>query len=231
MTWPDAGTYAESLTLGGHTDWRLPTNHELFNVVDHGRSKPAINTDYFTSSEAEYWWSADERVDDNSRAWVVNAGGGIGPHAKDETRSAGGAKAYHVLCVRGPKGPATDLCDNGDGTVTDHTTGLMWERDEAGTMAWESALSYCNSLALGGYEDWRLPNIKELRSINDETLVYPSVSLRQFPNAVPGLYWSSTTLQNHPERAWTVDFQYGLVSYNDKLEMLNLRAVRNAMVP
>lgn len=47
MTWEDAGSYAAALSLGGRSDWRLPSNHELFSVLNHG-GNPALDAAYFT---------------------------------------------------------------------------------------------------------------------------------------------------------------------------------------
>jgi len=58
--------------------------------------------------------------------------------------------------------------DNGDGTITDLNTGLMWQKTpDSGTRSWEDAKEYAQSLSLAGREDWRLPTIKELFSIAD----------------------------------------------------------------
>ncbi|MBU4055376.1 MAG: DUF1566 domain-containing protein, partial [Proteobacteria bacterium] len=62
-----------------------------------------------------------------------------------------------------------ELVDNGDGTVTDTETGLMWQKDEAGAMSWQNALTHCETMDLAGYDDWRLPNRNELQSIVDYT--------------------------------------------------------------
>ena len=100
MTWEQAVAYADSLTLGGASDWRLPFGKELFSLVDESTINPAMNTKYFPASTAEYWWSSDTAVDDTAKVWVTNAGGGIGPHPKTETIRAGGIKRFHVRCVR-----------------------------------------------------------------------------------------------------------------------------------
>ena len=168
MTWEQAAAYADSLTLGGYSDWRLPFSKELFSLMDEGTINPALNTDYFPTSTAEYWWSSDAAVDNATKVWVTNAGGGIGPHPKTETISAGGTKRFHVRCVRDPAATGAtqfsgNLTDNGDGTVTDNHTGLVWQQAESATMTWEQALAYAESLTLGGHSDWRLPNIKELQ--------------------------------------------------------------------
>ena len=113
-----------------------------------------------------------------------------------ETISAGGPKRFHTRCVRStPASVTSSFTANGDGTVTDSTTGLIWQQAEVtSTMTWESALTYCEGLALGSHTDWRLPNIKELRSISDNTRAAPSVNTTYFPGAQAARYWSSTTL-------------------------------------
>ncbi|KUJ94418.1 MULTISPECIES: DUF1566 domain-containing protein [Archaeoglobus] len=66
-----------------------------------------------------------------------------------------------------------EYADNGDGTVTDKATGLMWVKDDSGyCMNWKEALEYVqkmNEQGYLGYSDWRLPNAKELQSIVDYT--------------------------------------------------------------
>jgi len=66
------------------------------------------------------------------------------------------------------QGLAPSYRDNGDGTVTDRATDLMWtQRDSGKPMTWQQALSYAESLTLGGHADWRLPNAKELQYLVD----------------------------------------------------------------
>ena len=237
MTWENAAAYATTLSLGGHDDWRLPTSHEAFGILNQGRLNPAMDTTVFPASAAQYWWTADVRAGDSSRVWVTNAGGGIGPHLKTETISAGGSKRYHVRSVRGGTpssgtSPIHRLVDNSDGTITDQDTGLMWQQAEtASPMTWEAALRYAEGLSLSRYRDWRLPNIKELQSINDETLSKPSLDTRYFTGATASRYWSSTSQCNGVNSAWYVDFQYGLVSYVDKATLLPVRCVRGGFQP
>ena len=106
---------------------------------------------------------------------------------------------------------AVVLVGNGDGTVSDNRTGLTWQQGEPGQMSWGNALSYCVGLTLGGQSDWRLPNVKELRSLVDYTRSGLLINTLLFPNAHASHYWSSTTNAYYPHLAWYVHFSYGLV--------------------
>jgi hypothetical protein len=64
-------------------------------------------------------------------------------------------------------GPQPRYEDNGDGTVTDLNTGLMWQRDPGPKVTWEDAVTGAAGFRLAGYADWRLPTIKELYSLID----------------------------------------------------------------
>ncbi len=228
MTWDNARNYCDGLTLAGKDDWRLPGLHESFSVLNHNTVNPAIAT-AFTRTQAEYWWAAELRSDDATRAWATNAGGGSGPHPKTETVSGGGTKRFHARCVR-DTGAGLSLTtlykDNANGTVTDNRTNLTWQQAETADKIWDEAIAYCEGLSLAGASDWRLPNIKELTSINDESRVRPSLNATAFPNAPSALFWASTTQVNQSARAWTVDFTFGISSQNAKTDRLRVRCVR-----
>lgn len=121
---------------------------------------------------------------------------------------------------------AGDFTDNGDGTVTDGNTGLMWQQGEAGSVKWEDAISYCEGLSLAGYTDWRLPNIKELESITDDSLYNPAIDTNYFPDAHVSSYWSSTTSASNSSDAWYVYFSSGSVGYYSKAGDNYVRCVR-----
>lgn len=120
--------------------------------------------------------------------------------------------------------------DNGNGTVTDTTTGLMWQQDTPDNyMTWKNALSYCENLDLGGYTDWRLPTIKELRSIVDYSRYNPAIDTTVFKDTFASFYWSNTTHSYYTSGAWGVDFYYGYgyAATTSKYDSHYVRAVRS----
>ena len=126
-----------------------------------------------------------------------------------------------------------EMVDNGDGTVTDTRTGLMWQNAEAGIKPWKDALAYCDNLVLAGHSDWRLPNINELQSIDDSIGDNPSIYRTAFPEDTSSLYWSSTTKDDAKDYAFTmfcksgeVYAQFGEVYSSEKNNGQGVRAVR-----
>ena len=228
MTIEGAIIYCSNINLGGYSDWRLPNCHELFSILNHDKVNPATDTAYFAKTLAEYWWSTNRQIDDSTKVWVVNAGGGIGAHPKTETISAGGTKRFHVRAVRNTiNNPSVRFKDNGNGTITDLVSGLIWQNLLGTTKyTWEQGLSYCENLSLAGYSDWRMPNIKELESLNNELLKNPSLDSSFFKNVQLSNYWSSTTTCNQTTKAWSMNSAYGLVSYDDKTVPNNVISVR-----
>jgi len=136
--------------------------------------------------------------------------------------------------------------DNGDGTVNDNQTGLIWLKNANcfGQRTWYNALSDCNSLASGSCGlmdgsnagDWRLPNKRELISITDDGCYDPAVPNttgtgcwspgNPFNNVQTGYYWSSTTVADSSSFAWYVRMNFGVVVYGNKYDLSYLWCVR-----
>lgn len=220
MTIEKAFLYADTLTLAGFSDWRLPSAHESFSILNHQHTNPALDLQFFTSTNAAYWWSSQFQANDPTKVWCTNAGGGIGNHPKTETVSAGGNKKIHARVVRNlwPANPVQNhYSNNADGTLFDSLTGLTWKRQaEPDSLTWEEALSFAESSSFANYLDWRLPNIKEIQSINDESLVNPSFDPILFPGMGIRRIWSSTSLPNQTSKAWYLDTRFGITTYADK---------------
>ncbi len=231
MKYEKALLYADTLTLGGYADWRLPNGHELFSILNHQLSNPATDQAVFEKTGAEYWWSSELQVNDANKVWVTNAGGGIGNHSKSETISAGGTKRFHVRAVRDVETPVIlpqKILDNFDGTVTDLATGLIWNQEiSADSLTWENALVAAETLEYAGSRAWRLPNIKELQSISDAERINPCFYQGIFSNASIGKFWSSTTLPNQITRAWYLDSRFGITTYDQKIRRFKIILVRD----
>ncbi len=115
-------------------------------------------------------------------------------------------------------------------TVTDKSTGLMWQTTEVRPLKWQQALSYCEDLQLAGFDDWRLPTIKELATLVEERLINPAMNTVFFPAARAAAYWTGTTFSGRPGFAWYIRFDNGL-EYNGgyKERRYFVRAVRNIL--
>jgi hypothetical protein len=124
--------------------------------------------------------------------------------------------------------PADDFTVNGDGTVTDNNTGLMWQQeDDDVRRSWNSAETYAETLTLGGHSDWRLPDIDELKSIRDLNQLNPSINSAAFPNTNSSYYWTSyIDHENSPSNAWYVNFHRGYINYLSKTSKFYVRCVR-----
>jgi hypothetical protein len=151
-------------------------------------------------------------------------------------------------------GAALAYVDNGDGTITDLNTGLMWEKlsddgsihDKDATYTWEDAfaskVAALNAgLGFAGYTDWRAPNLKELVSIINYETSSPAISSAFNDACTPGRtiatcsctqvgnYWPSTTRAQSPNRAWGVNLLDGGVTLFFKTDLLHVRAVRGGL--
>ena len=114
------------------------------------------------------------------------------------------------------------------GVVVDTRTGLVWQDDATAastTATWANAITTCENLVLGGYTDWRLPNINELKSIRDMSRSGPAIEAT-FVNTATNNYWSSTSYAADSTFAWYVDFSNGGVYADDKTVSLYVRCVR-----
>jgi len=177
-SWEQAIDYCDSLELAEQDDWRVPSLKELFSISNFSQGWPYLDQTYFDltstdiSKDEQYWSSNDYvgiTVEGGSEAvFGVNYGTG---HIKAYPGTTTGPMGKHVRCVSGDTYGVNEFVDNGDGTITDQATGLMWAQSDSGSgLDWEQALTYAqaqNEAKYLGYSDWRLPNVKELQSIVD----------------------------------------------------------------
>lgn len=250
VSWMAAMTGAATCSVGGYGDWRMPTIKELYSLINFSGAEgwdffslngfiPFIDTNYFGFAYGNV--SAGERVVD-CQDWSSNHG--VSPTINGDESifgvnfADGRIKSYpryspgsntttnYLLYVRYVRGNVSygnnNLADNGDGTVTDLASGLMWSKSDSGTgLNWSNALAYAESSALAGYTDWRLPNAKELQSIVDYTRS-PNTTASAAINSVFNCtqitneagqpdyphYWSSTTHSAPPDSNLTGEGVY-----------------------
>jgi len=233
LTYDEAVAGASAQTTGGYRDWRLPTIKELYSLIDFSGIDPSgyegtdtsglipfIDTDYFDFAYGDT--DAGERIIDSQYAsssmyvdgellFGVNFADGRIKGYGLQMPFGPGEKTFFVTYVRGNTGYGiNNFIDNGDDTITDNATKLMWTQDDSGTgMNWEEALDYAENLEYAGYSDWRLPNAKEVQSIVDYTRspgTTSSAAIDPLFNATSIIneagqtdypcYWSGTTHAN-----------------------------------
>jgi hypothetical protein len=238
LTFAEAQTYPDILnaaSFGDYNDWRLPSIKELYSLMDFRGTDPIIgggtagltpfiDTDYFAfgygneaagerNIDAQFWSSTEYAgtvFNGQQATFGLNlADGRIKGYPSGTSGPMG--KLNYVYFVRGNTEYAiNDFSDNGDGTITDSATGLMWSQDDSGTgMNWKDALAWVqqmNDENYLGYSDWRLPNAKEMQSIVDysrspdttgSAAIDPVFNATQITNeagqADYPFYWTSTT--------------------------------------
>ena len=232
-TFDQAATYTGTVNttgLCGFNDWRMPNIKELLGIADHGKTDPAIDTNYFPNTPNSWFWSGSPLAINSSSAWNVYFGEG---YASNDGRDG----YLRVRLVRG--GQSFDsFADNNDGTVSQTNTGLMWAKCSEGqtgtncagiakTMNWSTALTAANNSNLGGYNDWRLPNVKELQALVDYSRNIPVINTSYFPNTPSSWFWSGSPFANYANHAWFVSFNYGNASEGHRDDHYPVRLVRN----
>jgi hypothetical protein len=219
-TWAVAQTQCTALNsansnagYAGQKNWRLPTKPELETIVDASTQNPAISAVAFPATINNNYLTLNEYLPNTANAWMVNFGTGMSVNLSK-------TGSNYVRCVAAGT-PVTNTLfqDNGNGTVTELRTNLVWQRCTDGLTGatctgasnvhtWTQALTFCNTLGLAS-RTWRLPSLNELRSIIAADRQSPAIDAVVFPGTVSNYYWSSTTHIPNVTEGWMIFFTEG----------------------
>src|SRR5262249_19814209 len=239
-------------------DWRLPTIRELFSLIDYGAGNPIIPAEHqFKNVRSSIYWTSTSLAAAPTLAWMMTLGIGptvfdlkINPNPmwlvrsvkksrvpQTGQRTCFGVDGKEIPCKgtgqdgetqAGMPWPDPRFTDNGDGTVTDNLTSLIWLKNANpfGMRIWEQALEDCNTLASGSYGlrdgskagDWHLPSIKEIESLVDYGAYAPCLPDHgvAFTGVRPSSYWTSTSVAIAPAEAMFIILGVGPAIFESK---------------
>ncbi len=259
------------------TDWRLPNRNEFESIMTLEPDSGAANISQWLNAQGfqgvsettRYWTSTTYAGDSDDawhaqlyegriRHWVKDTAGplmvvrGEGTGAPAPVWKTGQTETYgdgdDGDLEKGSAWPDPRFTDNGDGTVTDNLTDLVWlkKTNTAGAQVnWTTAFTYIDELNASGtmnaldagdtsnggthQTDWRLPNRKELFSLLDQSQLNPAVkSGHPFSDIESEWYWTSSTDDLNTANAWAISMGSGSVSRGPRTDTRYVWAVRQA---
>lgn len=211
LSWPEAQQFVQILDTSteplGHT-WRLPSRSELFSLVSHQHVNPSLPLNHpFLDVFNGYYWTGTSCARLPDQAWYIHMGGGRVYRGMKH----GSYMVWPVLGRLDSSVPEPDRFSTIDDIYFDRHTSRYWYTGSdllSRPRTWDEALAAIRGLnndRKNGFSNWRLPNIRELESLVDDS--------RHSPAFAPGFklsaarttgYWSSTTSTYEPRYAWVL---------------------------
>ena len=234
MTWAEAFDHVSELNESsylGIDQWRLPSRRELYSLVSHRYTNPALPEGHpFVNVFSGYYWTATPSRRLMNQAWYIHLGGG---------RIHRGMKvgSYMVWPVAGPRADEMVMPEryvNKENVLRDGMTERMWLKPEGKAVrpvTWQGAFNIIDELNLHraeGHGDWRLPNIRELDSLVNLNSHSPALPEAGKQDDIAEGYWSATTSAYEKRYAWVLYTRDGGIGVGFKtLPDFCVWAVRN----
>ncbi|MFC1779696.1 DUF1566 domain-containing protein [Thermodesulfobacteriota bacterium] len=243
--WQGALQYVACLNSNAHlgyTDWILPNRNELKSLLDSANGYPPLPVGHPFMAVGSGYWSSSTFAYDINYAWYLSmyygydstsyksTGFSVWPIRRAKwspstlTLSQTGQTVSYASgddgdLKRGTVWPTPRFRDNGNGTVSDNLTGLVWLKNANcfGAQTWDNGLAGANTLASGScgltdssaIGDWRLPNREELVSLTDMARYSPAITEgHPFSSVQLDYYWSSSSNVS-TDRAWNTNMAFG----------------------
>lgn len=224
FAWSEAQEYCANLVYGGYSDWRLPSRIELVSLVDFTVGFPAMDTNVFPDPPNTSYWTSTQQS---------SIGHKQDPQAYRVQFTDGGTLRYMVnvasqaRCVRlGYLDPESERYAVQNGTVVDTWRNLTWEQTASTTkFEWAQAQVHCGNLQLDG-GGWRVPSMKELQTLVDDTASTPQLDPTAFPNAPIDAYWTSSRYADKSTDAWWEPARWGEMETTPATSLALVRCVR-----
>lgn len=233
-SWEEASRYCAALTLDGRDDFRLPTRAELDTVLDPARAR----RDVFGTLAVRLLWTSTPMARLPGQHLMVGLHG-LGFYEQPEYRT--GAR-----CVRWAGPPRADTPRyafegwSEQPITRDQRTGLRWQQrlpstfegcvhrylnyGEVGSSCTRSeSIAYCENLDYGGFDDWRLPNLKEALTLFDPDAL-GGLSATGFPGGATLQTWTTTLDSDSP--GWAFKLEGALYGSTESEHEVNARPVR-----
>jgi len=244
LSFESALSYCAELEVAGYCDWRLPTRIELVSLVDFTRAGPAIDQEVFSdfaAPEQRVGWGFFTSSSNESSEWRIFFLDGTSVSIQRGEAVVGArARCVREHIDRAP--PESRYLVEGNAPadiVTDWGTGLTWQRTPSTeTYSFSEAQAHCSALALAG-AGWRLPSMKELQTIVDESRSNPALDPEIFPDFpesdLPDVYFRTSSLSaDCSDCAWLMrpDGSVFETGVDVSLEVRHyVRCVRSAVDP
>ncbi|QOY54436.1 Ig-like domain-containing protein [Candidatus Sulfurimonas marisnigri] len=203
--------FSEAMVAGGMSTSNIVLRNESSTSIPGTVTYDGYTATFTPSSSLTY-----------NHTYTINVNGGV---VGATTSNGMGSQATRTFTTA-VDSSGDNVRDNTKEVVVLGESSLVWQDDAdvLTTKTWSSAKTYCADSTLGGYDDWYLPDVNELKSLADEIDEDESI----FQNIVSGYFWSSETYSGDSNRALDVRFNNGSVNHYGKLNSDYVRCVRSS---